>query len=477
MAKAMTTIGSPQGLRFDFRWELDTPSGTASEATRGRLLLWVGEFLAWGRFDGFNYRPILWTWIELLEFLAEAWPYLRYEQGYPLGLQPISPSQLRAAANARWLATPEELARDEDRELFAFEETHDLARGVQGLFTPSVMLSRAGNLVLIGTDKAVLERPATETFEVLEAFALAVLARIEHLTDPRAKQAIQAWNARELNDPLSVAGIATGRSKQDLLALTDNKPQEVLGLLGDNFVMTESIAVVGLTRGILENTTLRPLLERIRAEPQHDTKLLDAASALATEQMTAVMGRKPWDQGYALANWLRGHLGFNAATAVDPEGILVNYGARVDWSDLGSDILDAVACWGPSHGPTIWLNDNSKHKASQGARRVTAAHELCHLLIDRKGALPLAEVVDGNVPKPVEQRANAFAAELLLPRSVALETLAGSKDVESALSDLVRDYVVSREVAARQIFNADRQLPSATLAKLRPYLLDRKQAH
>jgi len=42
-----------------------------------------------------------------------------------------------------------------------------------------------------------------------------------------------------------------------------------------------------------------------------------------------------------------------------------------------------------------------------------------HLLVDRKGFLPLVEVFGGYAPKGAERRANAFAAELLLPRSVA----------------------------------------------------------
>jgi hypothetical protein len=37
-----------------------------------------------------------------------------------------------------------------------------------------------------------------------------------------------------------------------------------------------------------------------------------------------------------------------------------------------------------------------------GAMRFTLAHELCHLLVDRKGSLPVAEVLGGATPNRPE---------------------------------------------------------------------------
>ena len=64
--------------------------------------------------------------VELLEFLSNAWPYLEFEFGYPFGLNPIRPAWLRSEAEVRWQSMPDELVREEEEELLAYEETHDL---------------------------------------------------------------------------------------------------------------------------------------------------------------------------------------------------------------------------------------------------------------------------------------------------------------------------------------------------------------
>ena len=120
MAKGIL-IGKPQGLQFEVEWLGDHSEATAAEATRGRLLLWVGEHLIWGRRLGSSFRGLIWTWIEFLEFLAESWPYLAYEEGYPFGLHPNSPTRLRDAAESRWLTRPIEMVSREQAELTAFE--------------------------------------------------------------------------------------------------------------------------------------------------------------------------------------------------------------------------------------------------------------------------------------------------------------------------------------------------------------------
>jgi Zn-dependent peptidase ImmA (M78 family) len=129
---------------------------------------------------------------------------------------------------------------------------------------------------------------------------------------------------------------------------------------------------------------------------------------------------------------------------------------------------------GPKHGPAVWLNKNEKHLSNEGARRATLAHEMCHLLVDRGGALPLAEVVNGNIPKTVEQRANAFAAEFLLPREIARQALAKFTSGLELISDLSNRYGVSRELAARQVENSGAVLSQMISEELLPYTLEKR---
>ena len=85
----------------------------------------------------------------------------------------------------------------------------------------------------------------------------------------------------------------------------------------------------------------------------------------------------------------------------------------------------------------------------------TLAHEICHLLLDRDGALPVAEVLNGNSPERLEKRARAFAAELLLPRNVAAKEVRMAASVNVAVTTLSSVYEVSTELACWQIINSD----------------------
>lgn len=92
---------------------------------------------------------------------------------------------------------------------------------------------------------------------------------------------------------------------------------------------------------------------------------------------------------------------------------------------------------------------------TNNGRRSALAHEICHLLIDRPHALPVAEVLGGQVPRWAEQRANAFAAELLLPRVQAERLCRQAADPVAAASRLEGDYQVSRKLTLHQIINSE----------------------
>jgi Zn-dependent peptidase ImmA (M78 family) len=54
----------------------------------------------------------------------------------------------------------------------------------------------------------------------------------------------------------------------------------------------------------------------------------------------------------------------------------------------------------------------------------------------------------------VEQRANAFAAELLLPRMTAGRIYQKAHDLESSLKNMSRDYEVGKALAINQLHNS-----------------------
>ena len=162
----------------------------------------------------------------------------------------------------------------------------------------------------------------------------------------------------------------------------------------------------------------------------------------------------PWEQGYWLANWMRARLGLATAERCDPAMLLTQWHVHVGAGDLRSDHLDAVACWGQV-GPAIMLNRRPGAKVSaMPRRRITLAHELGHLLVDRQGAFPVAEVLGGSADPFAEQRARAFAAELLLPRQAAREVYHASENLTNTLNQLQQHFGVSKQVAAYQLKNS-----------------------
>src|SRR5439155_10894386 len=105
--------------------------------------------------------------------------------------------------------------------------------------------------------------------------------------------------------------------------------------------------------------------------------------------------------------------------------------------------IRAVSVAGPQHRPSVLLNPGHATYASGAGRRFTLAHELCHLLFDRGYGARLAIASGPWAPRDIEQRANAFAAMLLMPPELigrlarqlnaALASVEGVRAVATAL--------------------------------------------
>lgn len=93
-------IGTDEGLKIRMEWS--GPAVTYLDLSRAKTLLWIAGELVWGERDGTRLVPKELVWVDFLEFLSRVWCYLRWEEGYPLGLQPREPSLLRVEASARW---------------------------------------------------------------------------------------------------------------------------------------------------------------------------------------------------------------------------------------------------------------------------------------------------------------------------------------------------------------------------------------
>lgn len=100
---------------------------------------------------------------------------------------------------------------------------------------------------------------------------------------------------------------------------------------------------------------------------------------------------------------------------VDLDALLHRLNITVRNENLGVDGPRGVALAGTDLAPTVIVNPDHPMNAKEGGRRFTLAHELCHILFDRDRARRVTHVSTPWASASVEQRANAFAAMLLMP--------------------------------------------------------------
>ncbi|MEO5728671.1 MAG: ImmA/IrrE family metallo-endopeptidase, partial [Byssovorax sp.] len=126
-------------------------------------------------------------------------------------------------------------------------------------------------------------------------------------------------------------------------------------------------------------------------------------------------------------------------------------------AELGNSIAGATIAAGDRRAIVVNLSGRNRNVF---ARRSTLAHELCHILFDPRERLRDLRVDEYDdldrredlVPDPVEQRANAFAVQLLAPQTSALRVYEEQGD--GALATLIQQYGISFTAARYQIWNA-----------------------
>lgn len=138
---------------------------------------------------------------------------------------------------------------------------------------------------------------------------------------------------------------------------------------------------------------------------------------------------RPWEQGYLLAEDFIERFGpslFDAAGVVDIFRIMRELGVEAVDLRLSDETIRGVAIAGPRRQPCVAWNPGCERNADEKGQRFTLAHELCHVLFDADAGRRLALASGPWAPVDVEQRANAFAAMLLMP----------TKAVQSAIAEL-----------------------------------------
>ncbi|HTF66486.1 MAG TPA: ImmA/IrrE family metallo-endopeptidase [Edaphobacter sp.] len=121
----------------------------------------------------------------------------------------------------------------------------------------------------------------------------------------------------------------------------------------------------------------------------------------------------------------------------DAGGIVIEF-------DFGTKQADAISEWVPNSPPIFVLNSNAE--ISWDRRRLTLAHELGHIILHKLGPNP-----------QMEDEANEFAAEFLMPRREIKPSLYGL--TMAKLRDLKRYWKVSMQALVERAY----QLKTITL--------------
>ncbi len=446
-------------IDFDVTWS-DPPQNAASGTALGwgSAILLVDKKPLW--FSGSADAPgrIEWSWIELLEFLASTWCYLTTEQTYPLGLNLSDPRSLRSVLESRWTnGYYSESEKDrEDEEVFRFEDRHDLARGIHGLHLPSLYVVRQGNVATVATDSDLLAFSMDSVVQDLARIGDKISERVAPARhEPRVRKSLEAWRCRNQVEDNVLIHLATGSPARAWIPGTDLSFWELDPQAGAD---SELAAAARFSRGAAPTREDRiQIISAIRAVPPLTTETLDTQGEILASHLESLIGLDPYEQGYELADKLRDVLGVGFGAKVDVEGCLNQWGVRIIDVRLSRSI-DAIGCWGPKHGPAVLINVQGKRAQHAWGRRATLAHEICHLLVDRRRSLPLAEVLGGNSPYVLERRANAFAGQFLLPGWCARNEYKLHKNADKTLTVLADKYGVGRTLAANQLKHNKRNL-------------------
>jgi Zn-dependent peptidase ImmA (M78 family) len=399
--------------------------------------------------------------IAFLRFFGENWRALWLES-FP------DNAQLSNATVAQWLEETERVEKLVGGlpDLLAtrwhnFRSRHCLTEDVLLLSRDAADVSpiwlvpmQTGDLLVDAPDRGIrISAPIAALMHPIER-ACSMIACKQLSSSREGDDGVAAWRAR-----------AEARSDDELVKLWTavEDPLLIAQMLRDienprDFTEISKNEIVGVARmrpGDLPNVDLQIVFEEIEKTQKLVTEVLDALAAEASNQFALLLTSAVphFEQGCEIATWLRTRL--NIDGRAHPAALLEGWGVRVKKMTLSTHNVDAIAFWGLKHGPAVLVNTRGKHSRSRAGARATLAHEICHLLVDRRRALPIGDVLGGHVPHAIEKRARAFAAEFLLPQQIAYEkfikTDGNLHDTAYLLADLVDDFKVSRLIAAYQL--------------------------
>ncbi len=165
---------------------------------------------------------------------------------------------------------------------------------------------------------------------------------------------------------------------------------------------------------------------------------------------------RPWDQGYFVAQEVLERVLKQEHAPVDIGEIFSKLEVETGDIELSDANIRAVSILGPHHEPTAFINTAYKDGTFDWVRRFSLAHELAHLIIDHDRGSRVAVASGPWAPLAIEQRANAFAAGLLMPQQSIRASLPSKIQPNKAwdiVENLAKKFRVGRIAVINHIYN------------------------
>ena len=469
-------------IKIAFHADPDEGRGTEPDvaASWGALQVWVDGINLCAHVDqGETLQSAHWYMLPVLEWLADSWDPLLHEERLP------SPSGRFESAAALAGSTPALLfagveasrALADDERRYEWEHRHSMRVARDGGRLPDIRLRRLRDEIEVSWNSTPLAGAAGVEFvagqglslqeptHVADALHEVLLAgsawlQTQRPDSARIRDLITAVDRLQLPDRVEertawLAGL--GESRTQVVhhwrrIVSQVKEFASPGAFEGTFVSSNGNALVlgGSCEAALLFGSASPTIED-RDALELARLLLDRYQADASDGLEDLVRDEPldpeipaWEHGYELAEELVDEVGDELVTSwTDIDAFLAGRDIVPSSVALSDRHVRAISFASPRHAPTIAINTSSRFAETPTARRFTLAHELCHLLYDRSSGARLAVASGPWAPKGIEQRANAFAAMLLmtptlLTRAIAkaehpLETRQGVEAVASQL--------------------------------------------
>ena len=449
----------------------------------GEWRLWISDLnlceLRLDTADGsVEVEEVRWFLAPLFKWIADNWMPLLHEKRLPPGGR-VGDSRPRSA-RAAYLSMLESAGDDFER--FApwqcWANRHSLRAAAEGGILPDVFVQRMEDDLEFSWGDRVQPGASAATFLVedgvarasVDSVARSLCSAVEWFLERRHANSgswVSELRARWKETGQSTAGISALSwyldSSAEPRALTE-KFRAALKKLKKPLALEQGSWLGNLSPEVAMFGDLSPNISS------------DAAAVLLAEYFNACTGvgdsdelrelvsdvpawttSSPWHNGYALA--------LDVLDEVDPEPnatmtriecMLEKLGVWVREVCLGEQGPRGVALAGEELQATILVNLDDLRNSARG-RRFTVAHELCHILFDRSHARSLAHSSTPWASPSVEQRANAFAAMLLMPPARARLAFSGSDlgELKQEVSRLADRLKVSRGALKRHLANID----------------------